>query len=119
MDKQTDSVITLFREAFQKHDPRRLAGITSENCVLETPDGARYEGSDACLAFWSEIARDKNIQFDEERVDIIGDRALIFWRLPQSKDHAGVVRGVNILHVSNGKIVEARGYVKGSESARL
>ena len=43
MDKQTSSVINRFRDAFQKHDPRGLSDITAEDCVLETPDGARYE----------------------------------------------------------------------------
>ena len=118
MDKQSTSVIDRFREAFQKHDPRDLSHITAEDCVLETPDGARYEGREACVAFWTAVASDKNIQFEEERVDILGERALIFWRLPLGIDNA-FLRGVNIIHVRNGKIVETRGYVKSSEGSGL
>ena len=117
MDNQTSSVINCFSDAFQKHDPRGLSDITAEDCILETPDGARYEGREACVAFWSGVASDKNIQFDEERIDIIGERALIFWRLPSGKGKA--VRGVNIIHVRDGKIVETRGYIKGSEGVGL
>ena len=116
MDKQTSSVINQFRDAFQKHDPRGLSDITAEDCVLETPDGARYEGRQACVTFWSGVATDKNIQFDEERIDILGERALIFWRLPLGK---GSLRGVNIIQVRDGKIVETRGYVKSSEGSGL
>ena len=119
MDKQTGSVINRFKDSFQKHDPRGLSDITAEDCVLETPDGARYEGREACVAFWSAVASDKNIQCDEERIDILGERALIFWRLPLGKGKAGAVRGVNIIHVHNGKIVETRGYVKSSEGSGL
>lgn len=119
MDKQTVSVVDRFREAFQKHDPRGLSDITAEDCVLETPDGARYEGREACVAFWSAVASDKNIQFDEERIDTFGDRALIFWRLPLGEGKPGAVRGVNIIHVRDGKIVETRGYVKSAEGAGL
>lgn len=119
MDTQTSSIVNLFRDAFQKHDPRGLSDITAGDCVLETPDGARYEGREACVAFWSAVASDKNIQFDEERIDILGERALIFWRLPLENGKAGYVRGVNIIHVRDGKIVETRGYVKSSEGSGL
>jgi len=117
MDKQTSSIVNRFRDVFQKHDPRDLSDITAEECVLETPDGARYEGREACVAFWSVVASDRNIQFDEERIDIVGDRGLIFWRLPLGDDK--YVRGVNIIHVRDGKIVETRGYVKSPEGAGL
>lgn len=119
MDKQTGSIVNRFKDAFQTHDPRGLSDITAEDCVLETPDGARYEGREACVAFWSGVASDKNIQFDEERIDILGERALIFWRLPLENGKAGYVRGVNIIHVRDGKIVETRGYVKSSEGSGL
>ena len=79
MDKQTSTIINRFRDAFQKHDPSGLSEITAEDCILETPDGARFEGRDACLVFWTAVASDKNIQFEEERIDLVGDRALIFW----------------------------------------
>ena len=119
MDKQTSSIVDRFREAFQKHDPSGLSDITAEDCLLETPDGARFEGREACVTFWSGVASDKNIQFEEERVDIVGDRALIFWRLPLDNGNTRYLRGVNIIHVRDGKIVETRGFVKSAEGSGL
>jgi ketosteroid isomerase-like protein len=119
MEKQPNSAIDRFRKAFQIHDPGDFSDITAEDCVLETPDGARYEGRNACVAFWTAVASDKNIQFEEERVDILGERALIFWRLPLGNGNSGYVRGVNIIQVRDGKIIETRGYVKSSEGSGL
>ena len=75
-----------------------------------------HASKDATLAL---SASDKNIQFEEERIDMVGDRAVIFWRLPFGNDKAGYIRGVNIIHVRDGKIVETRGYVKSSEGSGL
>ena len=40
------------------------------------------------------------------------DHALIFWRYRWGEAPADSVRGVNIMRVTGGQIVEARGYVK-------
>jgi hypothetical protein len=119
METQTSLIVNRFNDAFQKHDPHGFSDITAENCVLETPDGTRYEGRKACVAFWSAVASDRNIQFNEERIDILGERALIFWRLPLENGKAGYLRGVNIIHVRDGKIVETNGFVKSAEGSGL
>ncbi len=112
----TKEVIDRFEHAFQTHDPSDFVNIISEDCVLENtgpaPDGARYEGRDACVKFWTSVAANKDMHFDEENIDILGDRAIIRWRLVWGDSKADSVRGVNIMRVHDGKIVEALGYVK-------
>jgi ketosteroid isomerase-like protein len=112
----TEEVIEQFDNAFQKYDPSGLEAIIADDCVLENtgpaPEGAKYEGKDACLAFWTSIATNKDMHFDTEGVDILGDRAIIKWHLYWGEGAADSVRGVNIMHVRNGKIIEALGYVK-------
>jgi hypothetical protein len=41
-----------------------------------------------------------------------GDRATIRWRYRFGEGEEGSVRGVSLVHVGGGKIVEALGYVK-------
>ena len=43
-----------------------------------------------------------------EHVDVDGDRAVIRWRITGAQDY----RGVNLMRVRDGKIVEALGYGK-------
>lgn len=114
---QTKEIIEQFESIFQTHNVSLLASIVAEDCVLENtgpaPDGARYVGHEACVTFWSGIATNSDMRFDEENVDIYGERAIIRWHLFWGKGKAQSVRGVNIMRVQHGKIVEALGYVKG------
>ena len=48
------------------------------------------------------------IRFDVEHVDVDGDRAVIRWRITGAENY----RGVNLMRVRDGKIVEALGYGK-------
>ena len=45
---------------------------------------------------------------------ITGERATIRWRLRWGEDESNSVRGVNLMRVRDGQIVEALGYVKGA-----
>jgi ketosteroid isomerase-like protein len=109
-------VIDQFNQAFQAHDATGLPAIIGDDCVLENtgpaPDGATYKGHDACVAFWSDIANNPDMNFETENVDILDDRAIITWRLHWGPKESDTVRGVNIMRVEGGKIVEALGYVK-------
>lgn len=111
----TATVVHEFNAAFQQHDPGRLANLIGDECVLENtdpaPDGARFEGRQACLGFWQDIAQNPAIAFELEDVIVTGERATILWRLRFSPDES--VRGVNLMTVRDGTIVEALGYVKG------
>ncbi|MBB4015826.1 hypothetical protein GGR16_000832 [Chelatococcus caeni] len=110
-------VIERFHRAFQAHRPEDLDDLIGEGCVLENttpaPDGARYEGREACLAFWKGIASSPNLVFEDEEIWVSGDRGIIRWQLRWSEREADRIRGVNIMRVLGGKIVEGLGYVKG------
>jgi ketosteroid isomerase-like protein len=109
----TDQVIQQFNDAFQTRSPELLPDLIAEDCVMEAispaPDGTRTEGRDACLRFWQDLIDDSTISFDVEDVVVRDDRAIIRWRL-NTPDES--VRGVNLMHVEDGKIVEALGYAK-------
>jgi ketosteroid isomerase-like protein len=115
---QTSEVIRRFNEAFQRHDPAGLAELIAEDCVIENsnpaPNGSRHVGREACFELWSRIATNLETQFDLEDVVITGDRATIRWRLRWGADESQSVRGVNLMRVRSGQIVEAFGYVKGA-----
>ena len=65
------------------------------------------------FALWTEIATNKGIHFEPEEIIARGDRGEIRWRLVWGSAPENSVRGVNLMRVRDGKIVEARGYVKG------
>ncbi|ADB53991.1 nuclear transport factor 2 family protein [Conexibacter woesei] len=118
MQPDTAAVTKRFNDAFQRHDPTPIADLVADDCVLEktspAPDGARFEGREACVAFWQQIAADRSVSFELEDTIITGERAIVLWRLRFGADGESSVRGVNLTHVRDGKIVESLGYVKGS-----
>lgn len=111
----TAELMDRFNQVFQRHDPAPLAGMIAEDCVIEkitpAPDGDRCVGRDACVALWGEIATANGTRFDLEESYAMGDRAIIRWRLWLSPTQS--IRGVNLMRVRDGLIVEAMGYVKG------
>lgn len=120
MTEDCNAIRTLlerFNSAFQTHRPDDLDDLIGEGCVLENtapaPDGARYEGREACLAFWKGIASNADLAFEPEDIWVGEDRGIIRWRLRWSARQEDQVRGVNIMRVRDGKIVEGLGYVKG------
>jgi ketosteroid isomerase-like protein len=115
----TSEVINRFNQTFQDHDASGLGELIADDCVMESiqpaPNGTRYEGYDVCLDFWKELAEDSTSSFEVEEVVIYGDRATIRWRYHFGESDENSVRGVNLMHVRDGKIVEALGYVKTPE----
>ena len=115
--KVTRELMERFHAAFETHRPEDLDDLIGEGCVLENtapaPDGARYQGRGACLNFWKEVASSANLVFKAEEISALGDRGIIRWQLRWSEREADRGRGVNIMRVRNGKIVEGLGYVKG------
>lgn len=114
--RATETILKRFNQVFLTHDPAALAEMVAEDCVIENtqpaPDGSRHEGKAACLELWTKIATNQAIHFETEGIIARGDRGEIRWRLFWGLDHASSVRGVNLMRVSNGRIVEAQGYVK-------
>jgi hypothetical protein len=112
--QQTAEIMRRFNQAFLEHKPDLLADLIAEDCVMESiqpaPDGARYEGYEACLGFWRAIAADDVAYFELEENVVIGDRAIIRWRYNFGDGRS--TRGVNLMRVAGGRIVEALGYAK-------
>lgn len=117
-NKDTAEVVRRFNEVFQRHDPSALTELVAPECVIENtrpaPNGSRHVGRDACVAQWKEIAITPGTHFDFEEVFVAGDRAIIRWRYCWGAGEADSVRGVNLMRVHGGLIVEAMGYVKGN-----
>jgi ketosteroid isomerase-like protein len=117
MERTTAEVVERFNAAFVRHDPALLEGLIAEDCVIENtvpaPDGARYEGRAACLAWWQQVATAPGTWFDVEAVEVFDQRAILRWRFHWGEAAADSVRGVNLMRVRDGLIVEAQGYVKG------
>jgi ketosteroid isomerase-like protein len=118
-DAATADVIRRFNDVFQHHDPSALRDLVAADCVLENttpaPNGARYVGRDECVALWTRIATSPGMRFETEAVFVAGDRATIRWRLIWGASEQDSVRGVNLMRVKDGQIVEALGYVKGGQ----
>ncbi|MFC0809292.1 nuclear transport factor 2 family protein [Ensifer sp. P24N7] len=111
---ETAEIMRRFNQAFRDHKPAILKDLIAPDCVMESiqpaPNGTRYEGYDACLAFWEVLAADRTAHFDVEDAIAMGDRAIIRWRF--NFGSGGSLRGINLMHVRDGLIVEALGYSK-------
>ncbi|MCR5858707.1 nuclear transport factor 2 family protein [Mesorhizobium sp. J428] len=111
---ETVEIMRRFNQAFRDHEPAILKDLIAPDCVMESiqpaPNGTRYEGYDACLVFWEALAKDPVAHFDVEDTITMGDRAIIRWRFNFGDGES--VRGVNLMHVRHGRIIEALGYSK-------
>lgn len=116
-DTSTADVIARFNGAFLHHDPAALTDLVAEDCVLENatpaPNGERRVGGAACLETWQGLATAPGTQFELEEVAVWGERAIIRWRFRWGEGDENSVRGMNLMLVRGGRIVEAMGYVKG------
>lgn len=114
---QTAEILTRFHHVFRHHNPEALQDLVADNCVIENtqpaPDGSRHEGKAACIELWTGIATNKDLHFENESITARGDRGEIRWRLKWGPAPEDAVRGVNLMRVRGGKIVEAHGYMKG------
>ncbi len=115
LSRQTAEIMRRFNDVFQLHDPSALAELVAQDCVIENtvpaPEGARHVGKEACVALWSAIATQPGTRFDLEETFVAGERATIRWRYFMADGKS--IRGVNLMRVADGLIVEAMGYVKG------
>lgn len=115
---QTAEILARFNQVFLSHDPTALQDLVADDCVIENtqpaPDGSRHVGKAACIKLWTGIATNPDIWFESENIIARGDRGEIRWRLRWGPEPGNSVRGVNLMHVRDGRIVEALGYVKGA-----
>jgi len=109
-----DATIERFNRAFLEHDPSLLPGLIAPDCVVErttpTPEGTHLHGREACLANWQALAANRNGRFTLGEVWVMGERGLIFW---EYRIGDTVQKGLNVMTVRDGLIVEGRGYTKG------
>lgn len=114
------AVVERFGAAWEAWDLDRIAGCLAEDAVFETtgpaPDGARIEGKAAIRDAWQQMfdaTRDAAFTFEETL--ICGDRATARWRFSWTgaDGSPGHVRGVDVMRVADGRIVEKLSYVKG------
>ena len=107
-------IVRRFNQAFEDHDPAILADLVAPDCIMESiqpaPNGTRYEGYEVNLAFWQAMAADRVNRFEAEDTFVMGDRANIRWRYHFGD--GGSVRGVSLIRVRDGRIVEALAYAK-------
>jgi ketosteroid isomerase-like protein len=114
MSEDTRTVIGQFHDALNNHDLAALAPLVHDECVFETtepPDGTRHVGRDAvltaCRAFFEQSP---DARFVMEEFVAVDDRALVRWRYDWPDGH---VRGVDVMRVRDGKVIETFAYVKG------
>ncbi|WP_406346834.1 nuclear transport factor 2 family protein [Streptomyces sp. NBC_00648] len=114
--RTTVEVVHRFNRAFIDHDASSLADLIADDCVMEAkepaPDGTRYEGRAACLEFCRALAEDRTGRFDPEAVVVTGERATVRWRYRFGDGPADSIRGVTLVLVRDGLIVESLGYGK-------
>jgi len=114
--RATQALMGRFNDVFLQHDPAALDALIAEDCVIEAvgpaPDGARHVGRAACTALWRDIATAPGTRFDLEETFVAGERATIRWRFWRADGSS--LRGVNLMRVEQGRIVEAMGYVKAA-----
>ena len=110
----TFEIVRRFNRAFQNHDPALLEDLVAPDCVMESmqpaPNGTRYEGYEVSLAFWRAMAADRVNRFEVEDSFVMDDRANVRWRFHYGD--GGSVRGVSLMRVKDGKIVEVLAYAK-------
>lgn len=113
-NNETLRVVRKFMTAFRERDPSLIPDLVGESCVMEgmqpAPDGLRVEGYLDNVKVWQAMVVDASGTFEDEDLVIAGDRAIERWRyrFPDGSS----VRGVTLLRVEDGKIVEALAYGK-------
>lgn len=65
-------------------------------------------------AVWQGLAGESGTHFEPEEVFVAGDRAVIRRRYFWGAGENNSLRGVNLMRVRRGQIIEAMGYVKSS-----
>jgi len=117
---RTSEVIDRFNQAFVKHDGSLLEDLIAEDCVMESvdpaSDGGRVVGRVANLKLWQNLANNRDGEFGVEEVVVFGDRASIRWRYRSGPGLSQSVRGVTLVRLRDGLIVEALAYAKTGNS---
>ena len=115
----TIAAVDRFNEAFNRHDVDAVMAAMTDDCVFENtspPMGQRYEGQAAVRQAWEEFfAASPDAHFEGEEVIATGDRCVVPWRYSwrEADGTEGVLRGVDVIRVRDGRVAEKFAYVKG------
>ncbi|WP_129647804.1 nuclear transport factor 2 family protein [Peristeroidobacter agariperforans] len=116
----TLQILQRFNQAFIEHNGTLLDDLIAEDCVMESvepaPDGTRYVGRSACLDFWQKLAANRDGAFTAEDIVAFDEHGFIRWRYRFGPGMSQSVRGVNVMRVRDGRVVEACGYVKSGDA---
>ena len=123
LESQTAStlaVVEAFNEAFNRHDVDAIMNAMTEDCVFEgtgpVPDGAYFQGQEAVRAVWEGFfSSSPQAYFETEDIFAHGDRCVGRWIYTwvDGDGNPGLLRGVDVFRVRDGKIAEKCSYVKG------
>ena len=114
MSDETRAAIERFHDALNGHDIDSLSRLVHEECVFETtdtPNGTRHVCRAAVLRACQDFfEQSPGARFEIEEIVTVDDRAFVRWRYDWGDGH---VRGVDVMRVREGKVVETFAYVKG------
>ena len=111
---QMRELIGRFNAAWNAHDLDLAIAMCDEDVVFDStspaPDGLRSQGRVAVREAWRPIFDDPRSHFDVEADFVAGDRLVQNWRFNWGDGH---VRGIDVIRVRDGLVVEKLSYVKG------
>lgn len=113
-------LIIRFNDALNAHDVNAMMSCLTTDSIFENtspfPDGTRYEGYAAIMAFWEEFfanGADQHIEIED--IFACGDRCAMQWVYSWrgSDGVSGHIRGVDVYTIRAGLIAQKLSYVKG------
>ena len=118
---RTLQILQRFNQAFVQHDASLLEDLIAEDCVMESvepaPNGTRVVGRADNLKFWTNLANNRDGAFEVEDVVVFGERANVRWRYRFGPGLSQSVRGVTLMRLRDGLIVEALAYAKTGDAS--
>src|SRR6266540_6610419 len=101
------AVLDSFNAAWNAHDLTAALDLCTADVVFEStdpaPDGRRFAGRDAVAEVWRPVFANPRGRFEFEEIFAAGDRLVQRWRYDWGGGH---VRGVDVLRLRDGRIVE-------------
>ncbi|MGY1637261.1 nuclear transport factor 2 family protein [Geodermatophilus sp. SYSU D00742] len=114
----TRAVVQRLLDAFGRADVDAIMAEMADDVVFESteaPDGRRHQGQADVRRVWEQVFATPGARFTTEALLPHGERAVALWRYSWGggETGAGHVRGVDVMTVRRGKVVEKLSYVKG------
>jgi ketosteroid isomerase-like protein len=114
----TRAVVERLLDGFGRADVDAIMAEMADDVVFEStepPDGRRHQGQADVRRIWEQLFATPGARFTTEALLPHGERAVALWRYSWGTGEAGDghVRGVDVITVRGGKVVEKLSYVKG------